>query len=267
VGYASSAGAGSELTVVGMQDGTVLTVTPKTALQGHAAGVPFNVTVNAGHTVMFGSASGDVTGTHVASTAPVAVFGGASCSDVPSISYACDHLLTALPSTDRYTKSAIVPHAANRDGTNNLVRVVAGSDNAQVFLDGMLKGTLALAGDFLDINSGAGGVVTSDKPVLVTEFLTGQSTHPNKPGDPALSWVPGADQYLKDYIYSTRVGTEAFRRRAWAGAPPQWSGALRFPASRPNLAWSINGSGSWPRANRSRTGKRRSRRRARRPRR
>ena len=210
VGYPAVAGVGAQLTVAATVDGTVITVTPKTALTGHAAGVPFNTTLNAGQTVMF--AGNDVTGTSVTSTQPIAVFGGSSCAVVPVGSTACDHTLTALPSTDRFTTSAIAPKTTNEGpagSAGNRLRVLAGSANTQVFYNGVLVATLALAGDFYEFDGKDGGLITADKPVLVNEFLTGQSTHPEL-GDPAQSWVPGTDQYLNDYIFSTAIGTEAY---------------------------------------------------------
>ena len=225
VGYPAVTGVGSELTIAATVNGTVVTTTPKTAITGHAAGVPFNTTLNAGQTILF--AGTDTTGTLVTSTQPIAVFGGSSCATVPTSSTACDHLLTALPSTDRFTQSALVPKTINQATTGNVIRVVAGSANTQVFLNGVLLTTLALAGDFYEFSNGNGGLITSDKPILVNEFLTGQSTHPATPGDPAQTWIPGTDQYLNDYIFSTAIGTEAYPTNSLAvGIPTANVGSL-----------------------------------------
>ena len=51
----------------------------------------------------------------ITSTAPIAVFGGNECTDIPAGAYACDHTLTALPSVDNYTKHAVIP-TTDRDG-------------------------------------------------------------------------------------------------------------------------------------------------------
>jgi len=85
----------SYVTVVGTQDGTEVTVIPSTAVIAGGgvpdvgAGTPYTATLNDGDVLQLSSASdaGDMTGTYVESSAPVAVFGGTECSDIP---YLCD---------------------------------------------------------------------------------------------------------------------------------------------------------------------------------
>jgi IgGFc binding protein/PEP-CTERM motif len=57
----------------------------------------------------------------------------------------------------------------------------------------------------------AGGELTANNPVLINEYLTSQSEHPGAVGDPAQSWLPGADQWLKDYIFTTPVSSQAYQ--------------------------------------------------------
>lgn len=202
----------SQLSLVGTKDGTSVTITPsQTFAGGYTAGVPFTLTLNKGQAVMY--TADDVTGSKITSSAPIAAFGGSSCTDVPAGSYACDHLLTALPSTDRFTTKAVVPFTVGTEGVGaagNLIRVVAATDGTVVSFNGSPIATLN-AGEHTDFVNGIGGIVTSNLPVEVAEFLTGQSTHGGAtPGDPAMSWVPGVDQWLKDYIFSTPVGSEAY---------------------------------------------------------
>ena len=116
VGYQSGI-APSQLSIVGTQAGTTVTITPSTNLaSGQPAGVPFNVTLGAGQAVLYtDSGNGDITGTHITSTAPIAVFGGSECTDIPVGAFACDHTLTALPSTNQYTTHAVIPTTVGTD--------------------------------------------------------------------------------------------------------------------------------------------------------
>jgi hypothetical protein len=218
VGAANTIGYPSQLTIVGTQAGTTVTITPSTNLSsGQVAGVPFTVTLGAGQSVVYtDSGSGqDITGTKVTSSAPIAVFGGNQCADIPSGVYACDHTLTALPSTDHYTTTAVVPTTFGTEGTTaanpdgNIIRVLAATDGTVVSYNGVAVATLN-AGEHYDLNSQAGGVVTANNPVLVNEYLTGQSAHPGTVGDPAQSYIPGTDQWLSEYVFSTPVGTQAY---------------------------------------------------------
>ena len=215
VGAANSINYPSQVSIVGTQANTVVTITPSTTLAGgQPAGVPFNVTIGAGQAVLFadnGTVGSDITGTKITSTAPIAVFGGNQCADVPSTSTACDHTLTALPSTNHYTSHAVVPTTVGTEGTgtSNLLRVLAATDGTVVTYNGKVVATLN-AGQYADIRTGAGGELASNNPVLLNEYLTGQSEHPGILGDPAQSYIPGVDQWLSSYVFSTPVGSQAY---------------------------------------------------------
>ena len=214
VGATNSIGYPSQLSIVGTQNGTTVTITPATALAGgHPANVPFTVALNAGQAVLYTDAGGtgsDVTGTRIVSSAPIAVFGGNQCVDIPSNSTACDHTITALPSTDHYTTHAVVPTTTGTEGaSSNILRILAATDGTVVTYNGAVAATLG-AGQFADIRTGPGGELTSNNPVLLNEYLTGQSEHPGVLGDPAQSYIPGVDQELSNYVFSTPVGSQAY---------------------------------------------------------
>lgn len=214
VGAPNSIGEPSQLSIVGTQAGTTVTITPSTTFaSGQAAGVPFTVTLGAGQALLYtdnGTVGSDITGTQITSSAPIAVFGGNQCANVPSSSSFCDHTLTALPSTDHYTTHAVIPTTVGTESpSSNILRILAATDGTVVTYNGVVVATLN-AGQFADIRTGAGGELTSNFPVLLNEYLTGQSEHPGTPGDPAMSFVPGVDQWLSNYVFSTPVGSQAY---------------------------------------------------------
>lgn len=67
----------NRLDVVATENGTVVTIVPRVAIQGHAAGVPFNVTLNAGQTYSCAATgrqpANHFQGTTITSTHPIAV--------------------------------------------------------------------------------------------------------------------------------------------------------------------------------------------------
>ena len=211
MGYQNTVGYPSQLSIVATQNGTKVTITPSAAFtSGQAAGVPFTVTLNAGQAVLYTSNT-DTTGSQITSTAPIAVFGGNQCADVPGGSTACDHTLTAQPGVDNYTKDAIIPTTVGTEApSSNVVRVLASANGTVVKYNGVTIATLN-AGQYYDFRSGSGGELTANNPVLLNEYLTGQSEHTNTVGDPAESWVPGVNQWLKSYIFSTPVGSQAYQ--------------------------------------------------------
>jgi hypothetical protein len=210
VGYQQTIGYPSQLSIVGTAANTTVTITPAQAFtSGQAAGVPFTITLNAGQAVLY-SANTDVTGSYITSSAPVAVFGGNQCTDIPLGQTACDHTLTALPSTDNYTSTAVIPNTPGTESpSSNLVRVLAATDGTIVQYNGVTIATLN-AGQYYDFRAGGGGVLTSNNPVLLNEYLTSQSEHPGVTGDPAQSWVPGVSQWLDSYVFTTPVGSQAY---------------------------------------------------------
>ena len=210
-GYTALGPYASQLTVVGTQAGTTVTVTPSSALtSGQPAGTPFNLTLGQGQAVVLTSST-DVTGTSITSTAPVAVFGGGQCANVPPGVTACDHLLSAVPSVDHYSASVAVPNTIGTEGTDsNRIRILAATNGTVVNFNGVPVATLN-AGQYFETSAGTGGLITANNPVLVTEFLTGQSGHPGTVGDPAESYIPGTDQWLNAYVFSTPVGSQAYQ--------------------------------------------------------
>lgn len=206
----------SQLTVVGTHAGTTVTITPSTNFaSGQTAGVPFTISLGAGQAVMYtdaGSGTGDISGTKVTSTAPIAVFSGNGCVDVPATAAACDHSISQTPPTTEYTKEAVIPTTFGTEGkTNggNIARVLASTNGTVVTYNGSVIGTLN-SGQYLEFRTGTGGELTASKPVLINEYLTGQSEHPGTVGDPDQTLIPGTSQWLKDYIFSTPVGSQAY---------------------------------------------------------
>ena len=67
----------NRLDVVATENGTIVTIVPRVAIQGHAAGVPFNVTLNAGQTYSCAATgrqpANHFQGTTITSTHPIAV--------------------------------------------------------------------------------------------------------------------------------------------------------------------------------------------------
>ena len=99
--------------IVGTQDGTQVTIVPSAAtaaggaLPALTAGTPTTTALNDGDLLQIASAAdgGDLSGTYIEASAPVAVFGGHECADVP---YLCDWCRNAFGSP---------PGASHRENT------------------------------------------------------------------------------------------------------------------------------------------------------
>lgn len=196
----SYSGAGtSQLSAQATQDNTTITFNV-------AGGGTVTKTLNAGQTYQVNS--GDVTGSTVLADKPIAVFSGNSCANIPAGNTYCDHIVEQMPSVDQLSKTYYVAPTP-RTGTNgDVVRIVASADGTEVKVDGVVLATLN-AGEFSEIRIPTGKTITADKPILVAQYLIGQ-TEANANTDPAMTIVPGSDQWLKSYVFATPSGNAAF---------------------------------------------------------
>jgi hypothetical protein len=123
--------------IVATEDNTVITITPTTAVIGHAAGIPYEITLNQGQTysmaAQYTSGPDHPAGSYIASNKPIAItikddsVGNGSCYDIMG-----DQLIpTELIGTDY-----IVMKGFLYDGAGEAIYVLATQDNTDVFIDG-----------------------------------------------------------------------------------------------------------------------------------
>ncbi len=202
-------GSGGQFSVTATEDNTTVTIESPIALAGNPANTPFNVTLNEGETVFFESGTGgDVSGTQITSSADVAVFAGAECTQVPVGTAYCDHLIAQQFSVDNFdTEFQIVENFGGGADADH-VRVIASVDGTEVFLDGVSQGIIN-RGEVMTLDKVGNSVVTASEPVSVGQFTRGQ-TGTRTLGDPAFAIIPSVNQTLDDYVFTTPVGGDAF---------------------------------------------------------
>jgi uncharacterized repeat protein (TIGR01451 family) len=192
----------SELAVVATADGTTVTITPATALAQHAAGVPFQVSLNQGQTYQLqAGAIGDVTGTLVTSNKPIGVFSGSECGDVPDVplTFACNLLVEQLPPTTAWGKSFVtMPLATRLNG--DAFRILASQDSTTVQVNGAAA-TLNRA-QFKELVVNGPAQIVADKPVLVMQYSHG-TNYDGVTSDPFEMLVPPTAQFADAYTVAT----------------------------------------------------------------
>lgn len=208
--WEQSFGEGLQFSITAVENDTTVTVTPSTTLvSGQAAGESFDVSLDAGQSVIYLANSGtDPTGSEIVSTKPIAVFAGAACANVPPSITACDHLFSQIPGVENYSTEFIVPETTNTGAAGNLVRILAGTDNTEVTVNDVVVATLD-AGEFHQIDTARDLAIEASNPVMVGQYLKGTSATGGL-GDPAFSIVTGLDSLLSAYAYTTPVGSAAF---------------------------------------------------------
>lgn len=108
----------SEFAVVATEDGTDVTYTPTAGTTaGVTAGTATTKTLNKGEVLPVSSSAGDLSGSTVTSTKPVAVFGGQQCGNVPQGYAYCDYLVEQLPGTGTWGNTFLTVPLKSRENS------------------------------------------------------------------------------------------------------------------------------------------------------
>lgn len=212
------------LSILAVENGTSVTFTPRTTVNGLTAGVAEVRNLNAGDTWTIPTASGqDLSGSVVESSRPVGVFASADCANgstsFPYVSRnqigACDTLFEQIPPVSSWGRSFVFNAFADRKQGGTPVRIVADQDNTVVnfTLDGTpltSQNVTLSAGQVWQYNFwesataqssavNTGLEIESTKPVLVGVFMRGGGNYDGQTGDPAFAFIPPFEQFLTSY--------------------------------------------------------------------
>jgi hypothetical protein len=208
----------SVFAIVAAHDNTTVTITPTRDLEGgFATGESFQVELDRGEGFLGQSAEsrgpdGDLTGTIILSSMPVQVSNGNGCTLVPQFIQSCDHLFEIAQPVSVWGTTAFAAPVPERP-SGSVYRILASEDDTVVRQDGAVVATLD-RGAFHETPEVPGApVFASDKPIFVTQFITGNSSPETEfmQGDPSMGSVLPAEQYLTRYTFSTLLG-EQFAR-------------------------------------------------------
>ncbi len=207
----------SQFAVLATENNTKITVTPKTAMYVNGL-TPQTITLNQGETYLVQAKittqnlRADLTGTHVTSTKPVAVFGGQQRATVPIESadtlISRDCLIEQVPPVSSWGKNAFLtpyplPAGAVRFG-KDMFRILASYDSTQVFIDGKFIDSYLNAGEIFSGVLTKGQTVTANHPILVAHFKKTASDLPGQQSplsDPFMLIVPPKEQFMKSYRF------------------------------------------------------------------
>jgi len=209
-------GDGSTMIVAATQDNTTVTVTPKVGTPAGKNGLPMmpanqptNVVLNRYDymQVVVGPTGADLSGSAIKSSAPVAVFGGHSCANVPTTAVgACDHVEEQIFPLETWGQNYIASRNPKRGNEPMLWRIIAAEDNTTVNFDPptaigaqvvMNKGQIV---EFQDQNDFS---ITADDPILVAGYMLGcQATGvAGDPGDPYMLLMIPNEQFQSEYVF------------------------------------------------------------------
>lgn len=150
----------------------------------------------------------DLTGTHILSNKPIAVFAGHQRATIPLEAFEIgsnpsrDFICEQLPPLQSWGKNAfIIPFSQPQYITNNgndIYRVLAGYDSTNLYINDEFIGRLQKGEFFQDIIDGNKPLlITADKPILVAQFKkTSNTAGASWLGDPFMMIIPPKEQFI-----------------------------------------------------------------------
>lgn len=223
-----SANGNSNLVIVATQDNTQIEVIPSApTLGGRAAGVPFQITLNAGQTYQIlganlppGQPRPDLTGTVIRSIPgtgggtckPFAVFAGVTATVISApgcVATSLQHLWEQqYPIATWGRRYALTPYTNNQNIRNRgyIFRITASQDETRVTINNgsgpqtisLSRGQTytAITGIANGIDISRGVLIEGDKPISVAQITLSQACNGSQPqaGDPSLLMLTPLNQ-------------------------------------------------------------------------
>ena len=189
----------SQATIVGTKKNTLVTIhLMGPTREGLPKGRSISFELDSGSTYQLqGSAKeGDLTGTTVSSTKPIAFFTGHSCAQVPPSRSYCNTLLEMEAPSNDWGKSYILTKFARKD--YYVIRVIARDDSTVVSLNGEKMAWL-MRGEYREFDTlRYDEVVTASRPVLVAQYGTSTTADSVSVGDPFMLLAIPDDRFVKE---------------------------------------------------------------------
>jgi len=200
-------GKNSEFLIVASEDNTLVGITTTKVTDNlRPANIPFSINLNKGEVYQVQSenllntapAQGDLTGSHITSNKPVALFSGSYCTTVPKSSEsAWNHLYEQIPPLQTWGRKFVAVPLKSRE--KDTYRILASEDNTEVRVGSTTLVPRLKKGEFREfmLNYNQASLIESDKPVLLAQFSNSNSVDidfTGGDGDPFMIIVSPVNQ-------------------------------------------------------------------------
>ncbi|SDC29866.1 PKD domain-containing protein [Pedobacter soli] len=220
----------AQFTIVAVEDGTEIEITPTQGNTEHAANTTFTKTLNKGQIYQY-QARDDLSGSHIKSTSgckPIAVFSGNTwasfCEQGNGRSASGgDNLYQELfPVTAWGRNFVTAPFYNTIHGNTDIIRVIVSEDNTILTVNGSTTNangtTLANPynkGAVITFFSNSANVISGSKPISVAQYQTSQTCNLSNsanvqqggpyPGDPEITVLNPVEQTLTNITVYSRL--------------------------------------------------------------
>ena len=183
----------SQFIVVAHQDDTTVDITLSSDTpNGDQAGSILRITLDAGQTYqVFGSAPlGDLSGSYLQGDKSFYLFCGHRYTALSCERAGRDNLLEqAIPISawaDRFVSAPF------QEGIRDIYRILAAEDNTQVtvlYEDGVSQSYRIMEGKFVEFEDSRAAYITSDRPILIAQFMNQLDCANGRNGDPSMLYL------------------------------------------------------------------------------
>jgi parallel beta-helix repeat protein len=211
----------SSFYVIADRDNTKVQITPSNpTLGGRAAGVPFEVVLNAGDVyqvlgaMISGSEGYDLTGSTVRSIPnsdgkcwPTAVFAGSTRTGLgcgATIGGSGDVIMQQVFPYQAWGTRYLTAPTSNGSAANslmtNMYRIMVKDTATNVTVNGTtLAHSSLISNRYYALESNTGDVITSNKPIMVAQYISSSGSCPNNTGDgdPEMFYLSPVQQAVK----------------------------------------------------------------------
>ncbi|HPD32891.1 MAG TPA: T9SS type A sorting domain-containing protein [Candidatus Kapabacteria bacterium] len=205
----------SQFAIVATQDSTNVTIVPSVPTRKNKSQTQ-NITLNQGDVylvqadIIVNKLRNDLTGSKVSSNKPIAIIAGQQRTTLPinGVGTSRDMLMEQLPPLNAWGRNSIVTPFAQSStienkSDNDLFRVLAYSDNTQLYIDGELITTLN-NGQFFESYLDSPHSIEASAPILVAQYKKSSQAGfgGGSNGDPLMLIIPPEQQYGNFYRFA-----------------------------------------------------------------
>ena len=211
----------SEFMVVAAEDNTIVQITPSVDTdKGKPAGQLFEITLNKGQLYQVQSMNwiengqGDLTGSLIASTKPVAFYSGVKSTSIPFGDLTRDHLYEQIPPISTWGREFYVVPLISR--LKDTYRILAAEDGTTVRIESINSTFYLNKGDYkeFELTGSQASHIIASKRVLLAQYCRSQRADSNNGvGDPFMIIISPVVQKINDITfvaYESELITDMF---------------------------------------------------------
>ena len=166
-------------------------------------GTQYSYVVNRMQTIFIGSPD-DLSGTKITTDKPLSVFSGHECAHIPVNVDFCNYLIEQIPPTAVWGQIYYIAPLFNKASYTIKILAAHSFTDVGLYCNNTMRSYALNAGKFVNITLSMQEycAIHSNKEVLVVQFSHG-GEEDNEYGNPMMTLVPAANQYLNEFDIST----------------------------------------------------------------